>query len=236
MATEPFLVNPHRGTSMRKKSRSHPWNWHKKLTNWGKVKTHRRHVNPFGEEVMIVGNPRRKKRKNARRRGRKRNVFLNPRHYRKRGRKNSPSRRRRSGRRNPTAGLPAISLQRPMSLLPVVITGGAAVILTTAAPRLLAPMIGEGPIQRYGSQLATAFAGGWVVNRFVGHQHGIVWTVVSLATIGGQLLNEFVVGPSGLLGFGAYLEGIGDEYEYLDGDDEESLDGVGEEMDEEYAY
>lgn len=167
-----------------------------------------------------MGNPRRRRHKGLR------NIFLNP--FRSRG--------KRRGRRNPAAGLPAVSLQRPASLLPVVITGGAAVVATAAAPRLLGPYIGDGPVQRYGSQLFAAFGGGWAINRFVGRSHATVWTIVSLATIGGQLLNEYVVGPSGMLGLGAYL-GVGDEYNYDQVNGNDDLDNLaGDDLEGEEVY
>jgi hypothetical protein len=101
-----------------------------------------------------------------------------------------------------------VSLRRPFSIIPIVVTGGASAIATTAAPKLLAPMIGEGTWQKYGSQMAVALVGGGLIGNFLGGTHGVIWTVVGLAVMGGQILNEFLLAPAGIVyGVGAYPYG-----------------------------
>ena len=252
---EPFLINPHRGGRRRKAGRR----IHKRKMSALQLKyfgpraarrrvARRRKKNPLGEEIVIVGNPRRrrvrrgvyklKRRgvvKMARRRRRVRVsrrrrrsarrsrgvISMNPRRYRRRRRSGGRMRRnaflnvrhrRRRGRRNPAVGaIGGLSWRRPMTLVPVLVTGGLSAAVTVAAPNLLNRFvpagIPRGPLFTYGSQLLSAFGGGWLISRFLGRTHGAVWTIVGVAVVGGGILNQFVLGPSGLLS--AYPEEYG---------------------------
>jgi len=99
-----------------------------------------------------------------------------------------------------------------MTLIPIVITGGASALATTAAPRMFStfvPGMEGNTLFRYGSQLMMAFGGGWAVGQFAGRTHGTVWTLVGVAVIGAELVNRFILGPAGLAAYP-----LGDEYGY----------------------
>lgn len=194
--------------------------------------------NPMGEEVILVGNPRIRRRRVAGRndpvrRRRRRLVRLNDparRRRRRVARRNEPARRRTVRRRrlvaNPRRGyrryrrfsrnepVTAISIMRPTTLIPTLAVGGLSAALTIGAPGLVArfiPTMAGSPIVNWGSRVVVAVGGGWVVGKFVGKQYGTIWTVVGIATIGGMLVADYLLKPMGLLG--AYP--LGDEYEYL---------------------
>jgi hypothetical protein len=90
-------------------------------------------------------------------------------------------------------------------VLPLAITGGASIIATNLTPGLVGV---TSPWTRYGVQAATALAGGWAVGRFVGREHGVVWTVTGAAVIVADLLQKYV-----LRGILPGLSGFGEEYE-----------------------
>jgi hypothetical protein len=196
----------------------------------GKTQKRRIRINPMGEEVMLVGNPRRKRRKSrtkARRRNRYRRTLksyiVNPRRRHRR----STRRKHRRARRNPV-GTAGISMRRPMTWVPIIVTGGVAFTATMLAPRLLSryfPSLGDSQAAQIGSQLAVAFGGGMLVRKFAGSKHATVFTVTSLAVIGGNLLINYALPALGLSAFPA-LSGAYDEYAYMAGagDDLDILD------------
>lgn len=158
--------------------------------------------NPFlGEELMLVGNPRR--RRPAKRR--------NP--MRKYAKRRSP---KRSYRRNPILGGLLGGLQ-PMKLATMVGVGGASVVVTSLAPgfarRFLPASIAENPIAQIGSQIAASLLGSFVIRKYVKKpEYATIWLIAGLATIGGTLIRTYVLPMTGLS-------------EFLGDDDD--VDGVG---------
>lgn len=125
-------------------------------------------------------------------------------------RANPVRRRRRSSRRlrsNPVIGRGGL-IGRFTSALPLAITGGASIIATNIAPGIAARYVGTSDLAKYGVQAATAVVGGMGVSKFVGREHGTIWTVAGLAVIAADILSKHVVSrimPS--LGVGAYDTG-----------------------------
>lgn len=112
-------------------------------------------------------------------------------------------RRRRAYRRNPVAlGGIMSSVSRA---LPLAVTGGASIIVTNMAPGFAARFVGTSDVAKYGVQFATAVAGGIGVGKFVGREHGTIWTVAGLAVIVADLANKYILGRA--------LAGLGAEYE-----------------------
>ncbi len=159
----------------------------------------KRRVNPFGEEVMIVGNPRRRRRKVRRndparrrvtRRRRRHNplgefMALNPRRSRRRVRRNDPARhRRRHSRRNPASTGLAISARRPMSLLMPAAVGAGGYFAADYIP--IAIGMSATPMTRIGIKAAIAVGGGMLLSRFLGARNA---TAFSLG-VGINVLND----------------------------------------------
>lgn len=160
----------------------------------------------------------------------------NPRR-RRRSRRLSSNPRRRSSRRmrrNPASlGLGGMvgSFKRA---LPLAVTGGAAIIATNLAPSFAARYVGYSNVAKYGVQVATAVVGGIGVSKFVGREHGTVWTVSGLAVIVADLAQKYLLGrfmPS-VAGFGEYqmgpsVYGVNAFPEAMDAYPEEAVQGFG---------
>jgi len=116
-------------------------------------------INPFGEEVMIVGNKPRKRKRVVRHR-RKKSYLRNP----------SPKRRlyasrhvtHRKRRRNPArSGVPAISYRRPMSLIMPAASVAGGIFAADYLPAMIG-MAGS-PLTRLGVKIAVGFAGAMIL-------------------------------------------------------------------------
>jgi hypothetical protein len=132
---------------------------------------------------------------------------------------NPPRRRRGTSRRRRMLDNPRKHVRRmrrnPVALggimgsftnaLPLAVTGGASIIVTNLAPGFAARFVGMSNIAKYGVQVATAVGGGIGVSKFVGREHGTIWTVAGLAVIIADLANKYVLGRT--------LAGLGAEYE-----------------------
>jgi len=181
-----------------------------------------RRVNPFGEEVLIMGaNPKRRKRVHHRRRRaniamnpkrrvrrhrrRRNNYAMNPirRHKRYARRRHNPIRRHyRRHRRNPAE----ISISRPSTLLMPMVIGLGAIYANQKVPEMLNMTSG---VSKYGVMLATALGGAYAIDKAMkSREMANVWIVASLAMIGWEALNEYVLGTP-LSGFGILPYGYG---------------------------
>lgn len=159
----------------------------------------------------------------------------NPRrHRRSRRRLSSNPRRSRRMRRNPVnLGGMFGSFKRA---LPLAVTGGAAIIVTNLAPSFAARFVGTSNIAKYGVQAATAVVGGMGVSRFVGREHGAIWTVSGLAVIVADLAQKYLLGRflPAVAGFGEYeyemgpgVYGVNAFPEAMSAYPEESVQGFG---------
>ena len=190
------------------------------LKGWRKRKT-KRAVGGRRKRRIAVAPRRRAVARKRRTTRRKRSVQLslpftgtatrryldNPRRRRRGARRrrmlDNPRRSRRRMRRNPIAlGGIMGSVSRA---LPLAVTGGASIIVTNMAPGFAARFVGTSNIARYGVQFATAVGGGIGVGKFVGREHGTIWTVAGLAVIVADLANKYILGRA--------LAGLGAEYE-----------------------
>lgn len=181
--------------------------------SWEKFRKRKPIKNPLGEEVIVVGsNPRVRSRSRklaslvryrdnygtragalkgwrSRRRGGVEMLDNAKRHGSPRHHDN-----RRRYRQNP-AGVVAlgdgISLSRPSTLVVPIAVGLAARIATNRLPA----MVGfSSPLPKYGVQAGVAIGGGLLLNRFLGKNNAMVWTIVSGVTILENLLNDYVFG------------------------------------------
>jgi len=181
-----------------------------------------RRVNPFGEEVLIMGmNPRRRRKRVVHHKRRRHNIAANPkrrvrrrhrrhyaanpvrRHKRYARRRHNPIRRHyRRHRRNPAE----ISISKPSTLLTPMIIGLGAIYANQKVPDLLNMNTG---IAKYGVMLATALGGAYAIDKAMkSREMANVWAVASLAMIGWEALNEYVLGTP-LSGFGILPYGYG---------------------------
>ena len=226
MAREAFLINPPKrrkrkatsrkvtkaATRTRRKLKAHrPVLYETGPNLWSRSATSRSRaagvkINPFGEEVMIVGaNPRRKRRTSVKRR-RRLSANAPKRARRRRTHKRNPmvakSRRRRSYRRNPAAAsVGSISLMNPMSLImPAAIGIGAKM----AAERLPAMVNMTAPLPKFGVQMAVAFGGGMLLSKAVGKQNAQIWTLFAAVEAISGLLQTYVF--KGLAGFSSQFD------------------------------
>ena len=161
----------------------------------------------------------------------------NPRRRRRSRRALSSNPRRRGSRRmrrNPASlGLGGMvgSFRRA---LPLAVTGGASIIATNLAPSFAARYVGNSNLAKYGVQVATAVVGGIGVSKFVGREHGTVWTVSGLAVIVADLAQKYLLGrflPS-VAGFGEYemgpsVYGVNAFPEAMNAYPEETVQGFG---------
>ena len=161
----------------------------------------------------------------------------NPRRRRRSRRLSSNPRRRgsRRMRRNPASlGIGGMigSFRRA---LPLAVTGGAAIIATNLAPSFAARYVGSSNIAKYGVQVATAVVGGIGVSKFVGREHGTVWTVSGLAVIVADLAQRYLLNrflAPAVAGFGEYemgpsVYGVNAFPEAMNAYPEESVQGFG---------
>lgn len=215
------------------------------LKGWRKRRTRKVGGRRKRRTLSAVGRPRR--RKAVRRRARQlslpftgtmaRRFMDNPRRRRgvrrRRRMLDNPRRHRRIRRDNPIAlgGSRGIvgSFTRA---LPLALTGGASIIVTNLAPGFTSRFVGTSDIAKYGTQVATAVVGGMGVGRFIGREHGTVWTVAGLAVIVADLAQKYILGRSlaGLgLGYemGPSIYGIDAFPEAMSAYPEESVSGFG---------
>ncbi len=154
----------------------------------------KRRTNPFGEEVMIVGNPKRRRvRRKVRHNDPARRRVV---HHRKRRyslMRNEPARRRvsrrvihrrRHSRRNPASTGLAISARRPMSLLMPAAVGAGGYFAADYIP--IAIGMSATPMTRIGIKAAIAVGGGMLLSRFLGARNA---TAFSLG-VGINVLND----------------------------------------------
>jgi len=161
-------------------------------------------INPFGEEVMIVGaNPKRRKRVVRRR---KRSYLRNDpgrkrRSYSLSGRKRVS---RRRSRRNPArSGVPAISMRRPMSLLMPAIAGMGGFFAADYVPAAIG--MSASPLTRIGIKAGVAFGGGMLVSKFMGSKSGMFFSVGAGINALNDVLRTYVFGGTALTGLGAFV-------------------------------
>ena len=222
MAREPFLINPpirkRRSLSgLRKRRNKSTSAWSDKSPSWMRhssktlstnswkpsARRHKRKVNPFGEEVIVVGaNPRRRKRSrsrskrrnpiaavNPRRRRRSRNSFaLNPKRRRRKNYAMNPRRKSyRRHRRNPaeSGGLSIKSIMsNPMALAVPVLAAAAGLVAATYIPKTLSMTTGW---KKYGVQAAVALGGAMLVkNLMKSNSAAMAW----LAGVGGWVIYD----------------------------------------------
>jgi len=200
-----------RTTSARRRRRRNPWEqisyparssvlWRVKRT--GRFGSHARR-NPYGEEVMIVGANPRRRRKRIRRFS---DNFDNPRWRQVRSRVRSQVLRRRRFRDNPrrrTAGVPALSFRRPMSLVVPIAVGTAAFVLTDRVPAMVGV---TATWQKYGAKAAVGVGGSMLVGKFLGRTQGIVWLLGSGINIATDLVKQFLLPrvSAPVAGYGAF--------------------------------
>lgn len=147
--------------------------WHR--SPW--YRSHRkRKVTLANPGLALVGNPRRRRRRSGKRRA--------IRHY----------------RRNPAMGLQLSgSLNQIVRVLPLTVTGIASGVVHEMVPGMLNL---TNPWMTYGAKTAAAVLGGQVIGRTVGSDHGLVWTVVGMASVVKDLVRQYL--PGVIPGLGAF--------------------------------
>jgi hypothetical protein len=163
--------------------------------------------NPFGEEVMIVGNPRRRRARRKVRRnepGRKRVV-----HHRRRYsmRHNDPGRKRvyhrRHYRRNPARSTAlAISYRRPMSLIVPAIAGTGGFFVADYVPTAIG--MSASPLTRIGIKAGVAFGGGMLASKFLGSKVGVAFAIGAGINMFNDVLRTYVLKTGVTAGLGAF--------------------------------
>lgn len=160
-------------------------------------------INPFGEEVMILGaNPKRRKR-SKRKATRRHSLRLNPIRRRRVS-------RRRGLRRNPATAM-AISARKPMSLLMPALVGTGGYFAADYIPAAIG-MSGS-PITRIGVKAGIAFGGGMLVSKFLGAKSGTAFALGVGINIINDALKTYIFKGVGTAGMGAFtvpgLRGFG---------------------------
>ncbi len=166
-------------------------------------------INPFGEEVMIVGaNPRRKRRV----RRRKSSYLRNDPGRKRRRRSYSLSRRnpvihrrkRRHYRRNPArGGAIAISARRPMSLLMPALAGTGGFFAADYIPAAIG--MTASPLTRIGIKAGVAFGGGMLVSKFMGSKNGSAFAIGAGINVLNDVLRTYVFKTTVTAGLGAFV-------------------------------
>lgn len=249
MAKEAFLINPPKRKTSRKKAkkRALPKSMKgKKRKRISVYKTGKKSysrspyspskqdgimVNPYGEEVIVVGaNPRKRRRKRKAVRRKRRNPVATRRTYKKRTRRNPVAKRRvyrkrrnpiakrrttrRRIRRNPAMAIGTMRLNKPMTFVMPVMTGVASAIATKKIPAML-NLTGN---MRYLGQVAVGLIGGMILKKPLGAQNATIFAIVSLASTAQEVLAERVGGVfAGLSGFVDYEAGYTPELLAEDG-------------------
>lgn len=164
--------------------------------------------NPLGEEVMIVGNPKRRRARRKVRRnepGRKRVV-----HHRRRYsmRHNDPGRKRvyhrRHYRRNPARSTAlAISARRPMSLLVPAIAGTGGFFAADYIPAAIG--MSASPLTRIGIKAGVAFGGGMLISKFAGSKIGAAFAIGAGINVVNDVLRTYVFKTATTAGIGAFV-------------------------------
>lgn len=189
MAREPFLINPPEvmmsGNPRRRRRRARRSMPARRRTTTRR----RRRADRIGTKhrpvVYTVRGPggRLRWKTSEKARGVKPGIFVNP-ELMVAG---NPRRRRR--RRNPVtlAQLPG-QLQ---SVLPLAVTGIASRIVTSSAPGMIGV---ANPWAKIGVKTAVALVGGQFVNQMLRNDHGLVWTVVGMADVVADAVNQLMPG------------------------------------------
>lgn len=163
-------------------------------------------INPFGEEVMIVGNPRRKRR--AKRRYRHNEPGPKRRYQRRYSMKrNDPGRtrirHRRGFRRNPARSTAlAISARRPMSLLVPAIAGTGGFFAADYIPNAIG--MSASPLTRIGIKAGVAFGGGMLVSKFAGSKVGAAFAIGAGINVVNDVLRTYIFKTTTVAGLGAF--------------------------------
>ena len=210
MPNEPFLINPakkSRRSGKKKNKAKLPPTYHRgavrksrpvfysgvvsgavKRSPEGLLRT----INPFGEEVLIVGaNPKRKIDSKKKKHYAIAKHQKNPVAKQKKGKK-------KHHRRNPVAqALSGVSITKPMSLLMPIGMGIASAFAVKRLPGMLklAPHdLAAGKISwmRVLAQLGISVGGGLAISKFLEKTSGIVFTVVGSSLTIMELLNTAV--------------------------------------------
>lgn len=243
MYDEPFLINP-----PRRKKRKSSGKRRRKASSGGR-KRRRRPV----KTVVVHAAPKRRRRRKAGVRRRRRSAssygrkhrpvvygsgrtWRRSKAYRKRRKHkhllvnpglaligNRPRRRRRS---NPVS---VVGLKgQLMGALPLAVTGIASGVATSLVPGYLNL---SNQWMNYGVKAGVALFGGQMVGKFVGKDHGLIWTVAGLSILVKDLVQQYLPGVIPGLGYtypsyyeapsvGAYPQEMGafpgEDYQYPD--------------------
>ncbi len=168
-------------------------------------------INPFGEEVMIVGaNPKRKRRRTRRR-------AINPvRRHRRRSytmrsksrlpairRRHNPVRHYRRRYRNPArSGAVAISFRRPMGLLMPALAGTGGFFAADYIPAAIG--MSASPMTRIGVKAGVAFGGSMVVSKFMGAKNGYAFAIGAGINMLNDVMRTYIFKTGVTAGFGAF--------------------------------
>ena len=152
-------------------------------------------INPFGEELMVVGaNPRRRKRRKYSRNPKRRGGYMARRRHRSGG-------KRKRFKSNPMGSL--------KSLLPMALAGTGGALAAKMVPRMLGMTTAWSV---YGTQAAVVVGGGYALDKYVGKNVADGWIIGSAAYVLSNVLATFVGGALaglGLDGMGAFPEQYG---------------------------
>ncbi len=170
-------------------------------------------INPFGEEVMIVGaNPKRRRRRTRRRRAnepgrkrvsRRRGYTMRSRLPAIRRRHNPVRHYRRRYRRNPArSGAVAISFRRPMGLLMPAIAGTGGFFAADYIPAAIG--MSDSPLTRIGIKVGIAYGGSMVVSKFMGAKSGYAFAIGAGINMFNDILKTYIFKTGTVTGFGAF--------------------------------
>lgn len=164
-------------------------------------------INPFGEEVMIVGaNPKRRKRRTRRRVLRANPVRRHRRSYSMKRRANPVTHRKRYTRRhhyrrNPATAM-TISYRRPMSLIMPALAGTGGFFAADYIPAAIG--MSASPLTRIGIKAGVAFGGGMVVSKFMGSKSGSAFAIGAGINMLNDVLRTYIFKTATTAGFGAF--------------------------------
>jgi len=195
---------------------AHYPSWAGKKVSWspGKPKKNRRkRKNPFGSEVLLVGNPRRKRRRSRRKVASKAIFSMNRKrrvhHRRRKSYAMNPVRHRRRSNRRRYHRNPMSSSGMKSMIMPIAV-GVGAYYATQSLPTMLGMTSG---ITRTAVQAGIGIGGAMLLKKMIGKENAMIFGVVSGALVVISLLNQYVFTATSVTptipvsGFGAFNPG-----------------------------
>lgn len=100
-------------------------------------------------------------------------------------------------RRSNPAGILSLGGFSFGSMLPLMATAGASVIVTKLVPNFLGATVNNNQWMRYGAQVGSGVLGYMLLSKFLNREHGIVWAASAGGTVVSELLQNWILSSYG---------------------------------------